>query len=170
MPLGQETTYETSCQTNVSDNIVETSTYRNIDLSSSASIVTSISEQLTQWLRIGLIKDLWAQRYRSYLRDGRVGSLILSTVNPSTMDVHSSSLLSPNAPAPDQLAEERSALSQVYSDTRSSDPESSPQPFASPHQSSQDVTDVTDESILIEQIVTNLKNLGGIYDIFRKKR
>ena len=76
---------------------------------------------------------------------------------PSTMDVHSSSLLSPNAPAPDQLAEERSALSQVYSDTRSSDPESSPQPFASPHQTSQDATDVTDESILIEQIVANLK-------------
>ena len=87
-----------------------------------------------------------------------MGSFLLS-VNPFTMDVHSSSLLSPNAPAPDQLAEERSALSQVYSDTRSSDPESSPQPFASPHQASQDVTDVTDESILIEQIVTNLKNL-----------
>ena len=78
------------------------------------------------------------------------------------MDVHSSSLLSPNAPAPDQLAEERSALSQVYSDTRSSDPESSPQPFASPHQTSQDATDVTDETILIGQIVANLKNLGGL--------
>ena len=97
-----------------------------------------------------------------------MGSLILSTVNPFTMDVHSSSLLSPNAPAPDQLAEERSALSQVYSDTRSSDPESSPQPFASPHQSSQDVTDVTDESILIEQIVTNLKNLI-YFGLFRRK-
>ena len=160
MPLGQETTYETSCQTNVSENIVETSTYRNIDLSSSASIVTSISEQFTQWIRIELIIHLWAQRYRSYLRDGRVGSLILSTVNPFTMDVHSSSLLSPNAPAPDQLAEERSAHSQVYSDTRSSDPESSPQPLASPQQESQDATNVTDESILISQIVDNLKNLG----------
>ena len=59
MPLGQETTYETSCQTNVSDNIVETSTYRNIDLSSSASIVTSISEQLTQWIRIELSQRHW---------------------------------------------------------------------------------------------------------------
>ena len=77
------------------------------------------------------------------------------------MDVHSSSLLSPNAPAPDQLAEERSALSQVYSDTRSSDPESSLQPLHSPHQASQDATDVTDESILIVQIVENLKNLRG---------
>ena len=134
MPLGHETNYGTSCQMlKISENIVETSTYRNIDLSSSASIVTSISEQLTQWKRIELIKRIWARRYRSYLRDGRVGSLVLSTVNPFTMDVHSSSLLSPNAPAPDQLAEERSALSQVYSDTRSSDPESSPQPLPSPH-------------------------------------
>ena len=83
------------------------------------------------------------------------------------MDVHSSSLLSPNAPAPDQLAEERSALSQVYSDTRSSDPESSLQPFASPHQTSQDATDVTDESILIGQIVANLKNLVDL-NLLRK--
>ena len=75
------------------------------------------------------------------------------------MDVHSSSLLSPNAPAPDQLAEEQSALSQVYSDTRSSDPESSPQPLPSPQVTSQDATDVTDEAILITQIVDNLKNL-----------
>ena len=76
------------------------------------------------------------------------------------MDVHSSSLLSPNAPAPDQLAEEHSALSHVYSDTRSSDPESSPQPFASPHQESQDAThEPSVESILITQIVDNLKNL-----------
>ena len=75
--------YETSCQTNVSENIVETSTYRNIDLSSSASIVTSISNQWTQWKRIELMIHYWAQRYRSYLRDGRVGSLILSTVNLS---------------------------------------------------------------------------------------
>ena len=74
------------------------------------------------------------------------------------MDAHSSSLLSPNAPAPDQLAEERSAHSQVYSDTRSSDPESSPQPLASPPQNSQDATNVTDESVLISQIVDNLKN------------
>ena len=73
------------------------------------------------------------------------------------MDVHSSSLLSPNAPAPDQLAEEQSALSQVYSDTRSSDPESSPQPLPSPQVTSQDATDVTDETILITQIVDNLK-------------
>ena len=82
------------------------------------------------------------------------------------MDVHSSSLLSPNAPAPDQLAEERSALSQPYSDTRSSDPESSPQPLRSPQVTSQDAIDVTDETILITQIVDNLKNLGDV-DIFR---
>ena len=81
------------------------------------------------------------------------------------MDVHSSSLLSPNAPAPDQLAEEHSALSHVYSDTRSSDPESSSQPLRSPHGTSQDATDVTDESILIAQIVDNLKNLGD-FDLF----
>ena len=74
------------------------------------------------------------------------------------MDVHSS-LLSPNAPAPDQLAEERSALSQPYSDTRSSDPESSPQPLPSPQVTSQDATDVTDETILITQIVDSLKRL-----------
>ena len=80
---------------------------------------------------------------------------------PSTMDVHSSSLLSPNAPAPDQLAEERSARSQVYSDTRSSDPESSPQPLPSPHGTSQDATEEpTVESTLIAQIVDDLKNLG----------
>ena len=81
---------------------------------------------------------------------------------PSTMDVHSSSLLSPNAPAPDQLAEERSAHSQVYSDTRSSDPESSPQPLPCPQQESQDATNVTDESILISQIVDNLKVMNQI--------
>ena len=75
------------------------------------------------------------------------------------MDVHSS-LLSSNAPAPDQLAEERSALSQPYSDTRSSDPESSPQPLPSPHGTSQDVTEEpTVESTLIAQIVDDLKNL-----------
>ena len=160
MPLGQETTYETSCQEiTFSENIIETSIYRNVDLSSSASIVTSISDQLTQWIRIELIIHFWARRYRSYLRDGRVGSFILP-VNPFTMDVHSSSLLSSTAPAPDQLAEERSALSQVYSDTLSSDPESSPQPLPSPHQTSQDATDEsTVESILIAQIVDNLKNL-----------
>ena len=73
------------------------------------------------------------------------------------MDVHSSSLLSPNAPAPDQLAEECSAHSQVYSDTRSSDPESSPQAVPCPQQTSQDATNVTDESILIQQTVDNLK-------------
>ena len=81
------------------------------------------------------------------------------------MDVHSSSLLSSTAPAPDQLAEERSALSQVYSDTLSSDPESSPQPLPSPQVTSQDATDVTDESILIGQIVDNLKNLQGDRDV-----
>ena len=94
-----------------------------------------------------------------------MGSFLLS-VNPFTMDVHSSSLLSSTAPAPDQLAEERSALSQVYSDTLSSDQESSPQPLPSPQVTSQDATDVTDESILIGQIVDNLKNLGDVY-LFR---
>ena len=85
------------------------------------------------------------------------------------MDVHSSSLLSPNAPAPDQLAEERSALSQPYSDTRSCDPESSPQPLPCPQVKSQDATDVTDETILITQIVDNLKNLTYI-GLFRRRR
>ena len=76
------------------------------------------------------------------------------------MDVHSSSLLSPIAPAPDLLAEERSALSHVYSDTRSNDPElSSSQPLRSSQIESQDATLVTDESILISQIVDNLNNL-----------
>ena len=76
------------------------------------------------------------------------------------MDVHSSSLLSSTAPAPDQLAEERSALSQVYSDTRSSDPESSPQPLPSLHGTSQDATnEPTVESTLIAQIVDDLKIL-----------
>ena len=78
------------------------------------------------------------------------------------MDVHSSSLLSPNAPAPDQLAEEHSALSHVYSDVRSNAHEGSSQPLRSPHESSQDATDVTDEAILITQIVDNLKNLGDL--------
>ena len=83
-----------------------------------------------------------------------------SQLTPFTMDVHSSSLLSSTAPAPDQLAEERSALSQVYSDTRSSDPESSPQPLPSPHGTSQDATnEPTVESTLIAQIVDDLKNL-----------
>ena len=76
------------------------------------------------------------------------------------MDVHSSSLLSPIAPAPNELAEERSALSHVYSDSRSNDPEpSSLQPLRSSQIESQDATLVTDESILIAQIVDNLKNL-----------
>ena len=74
------------------------------------------------------------------------------------MDVHSSSLLSPNAPAPDQLAEEQSALSHVYSDVRSNAPEGSSQPLRSPQESSQDATiEPTVESTLIAQIVDNLK-------------
>ena len=76
------------------------------------------------------------------------------------MDALSSSLLSPIAPAPDVLAEERSALSHVYSDSRSNDPEpSSLQPLRSSQIESQDATLVTDESILIAQIVDNLKIL-----------
>ena len=87
------------------------------------------------------------------------------------MDVHSSSLLSPNAPAPDQLAEEHSALSHVYSDVRSNTPESSPQPLPSPHGTSQDATEEpTVESTLIAQIVDDLKNLGDfdLLILFRK--
>ena len=97
-----------------------------------------------------------------------MGSLVLSTVNPFTMDVHSSSLLSPNAPAPDQLAEEHSALSHVYSDVRSNAHESSPQPLRSPQVTSQDATDVTDETILITQIVDSLKNLTD-FGLLRRK-
>ena len=98
-----------------------------------------------------------------------MGSLILSTVNPFTMDVHSSSLLSSNAPAPDQLAEEHSALSHVYSDVRSNTPESSPQPLPCPLGTSQDATDEpTVESTLIAQIVDDLKYLGN-FDLFRTK-
>ena len=88
-----------------------------------------------------------------------MGNFTTLNCEPFIMDVQSSSLLSPIAPAPDLLAEERSALSHVYSDTRSSDPESSSQPLPSPHGTSQDATDVADESILIAQIVDNLKNL-----------
>ena len=85
------------------------------------------------------------------------------------MDVHSSSLLSSNAPAPDQLAEEHSALSHVYSDVRSNTPESSPQPLPSPHGTSQDATEEPSvESTLIAQIVSDLKNLAYV-DLFRKK-
>ena len=74
------------------------------------------------------------------------------------MDVHSSSLLSSNAPAPDQLAEEHSALSHVYSDVRSNTPESSPQPLPSPYGTSQDATEEPSvESTLIEQIVSDMK-------------
>ena len=62
MPLGHETIMEHPAKwLNVSENIVETSTYRNIDLSSSARIVTSISGQFTQWIRIELIIHLLAQ-------------------------------------------------------------------------------------------------------------
>ena len=53
------------------------------DLSTAVNIATSILHSLHSGLRIGLMKRCWAQRYRSYLRDGRVGSLILSTVNLS---------------------------------------------------------------------------------------
>ena len=82
------------------------------------------------------------------------------------MDAHSSSLLSPIAPAPDVLAEERSAMSQAYSDTRSVDPlPSSLQPLRGPQIESQDATLVSDESILITQIVDNLKNLGYLNEI-----
>ena len=92
------------------------------------------------------------------------------------MDVHSSSLLSPIAPAPNELAEERSALSHVYSDTHSNDPDlvvrvnpdpSSLQPLCSSQVASQDTTLITDESILIEQIVDDLKNLRDV-GLFRK--
>ena len=83
-----------------------------------------------------------------------------SQLTPFTMDVHSSSLLSSNAPAPDQLAEEHSALSHVYSDVRSNTPESSPQPLPCPLGTSQDATDEpTVESTLIAQIVDDLKIL-----------
>ena len=84
-----------------------------------------------------------------------------SQLTPFTMDVHSSSLLSSNAPAPDQLAEEHSALSHVYSDVRSNTPpESSPQPLPSPHGTSQDATiEPTVESTLITQIVDDLNIL-----------
>ena len=51
------------------------------DLSTAVNIVTSILHSLHSGLRIGLMKRCWAQRYRSYLRDGRVGSFLLS-VNP----------------------------------------------------------------------------------------
>ena len=92
-----------------------------------------------------------------------MGSFLLSVVNPFTMDVHSSSLLSPNAPAPDQLAEEQSALSHVYSDVRSNAPEGSSQPLRSPQESSQDATiEPTVESTLIAQIVDDLKNLTDV--------
>ena len=92
------------------------------------------------------------------------------------MDAHSSSLLSPNAPSPDKLAEERSALSHVYSDSHSVDPEqiehgnsdpSSLQPLRSPHDSSQGIDSITDESILIETIIEDLKNLTYV-GLFRK--
>ena len=97
-----------------------------------------------------------------------MGSFLLS-VNPFTMDVHSSSLLSSNAPAPDQFAEEHSALSHVYSDVRSNTPESSPQPLPSPEVSSQDAThEPTLESTLIAEIVDNLKNLTD-FGLLRKK-
>ena len=88
------------------------------------------------------------------------------------MDAHSSSLLSPIAPAPDKLAEERSALSQVYSDSHSVDPDlvnhvnpdpSSLQPLRSSHVDNQDTTSITDESILITKIVDDLKNLDVLH-------
>ena len=91
------------------------------------------------------------------------------------MDALSSSLLSPIAPAPGKLAEERSALSQVYSDTHSIDPDlvshvepdpSSLQPLGSSQFASQDTTPITDESILIAKIVDDLKNLGDV-NLFR---
>ena len=91
------------------------------------------------------------------------------------MDALSSSLLSPNATAPDKLAEERSALSQVYSDTHSMDPDlvdlpksdpSSLQPLASPQVASQDTTPISNESILIAQIVDDLKIFRALQDFF----
>ena len=43
--------------------------------------VTSVLQSLHSGKRIELMNRYWAQRYRSYLRDGRVGSFLLS-VNP----------------------------------------------------------------------------------------
>ena len=83
------------------------------------------------------------------------------------MDAHSSSLLSP-APAPNALAEERSALSQQYSDTVSNDPDlikrddsdpSSLQPLRSSPNVSQDSHSITDEAVLLGTLVADLKNL-----------
>ena len=92
-----------------------------------------------------------------------------SQLTPFTMDVHSSSLLSSNAPAPDQLAEEHSALSHVYSDVRSNTPESSPQPLPCSLGTSQDATDEpTVESTLIAQIVDDLKILR-FHEISQRK-
>ena len=133
--------------------------------------VTSVLQSLHSGIRIELINAFWARGIGR--TSGTAGWVLSSTLNcePFIMDVHSSSLLSPIAPAPDKLAEERSALSQVYSDTRSNDSElSSLQPLRSPQHESQDATLVTDESILITQIVDNLKNLGDFdilyFDIF----
>ena len=83
------------------------------------------------------------------------------------MDALSSSLLSP-AIAPIALAEERSALSQQYSDTISNDPDlskhvvadqSSLQPCASPIVDTQEGHSLTEESSYIESLVTDLKYL-----------
>ena len=75
------------------------------------------------------------------------------------MEVHSSSLLSPNR-APNDLAEERRALSQQYSDTVSNVQDQSQRhhsdgrslrPLRSPAETSQEgQSELTDEVVLLE--------------------
>ena len=89
----------------------------------------------------------------------------------SSMDVHSSSLLSP-APAPIELVEERSALSQQYSETVSNVPDlnkrtdsgqSSLRPLGQSADISQECHSITDEAVLLGTLVTDLKNLEDFY-------
>ena len=91
------------------------------------------------------------------------------------MDAHSSSLLSPDR-APTELADERSALSQQYSDTvsnvqdqskRQHSDGSSLRPLRSPAETSQEgQSELTDEVVLLESLLTDLKNLG-YYDLLK---
>ena len=84
------------------------------------------------------------------------------------MEVHSSSLLSPNR-APNDLAEERRALSQQYSDTVSNANQQEPpvnsngsshQPLSKSENAHQTVEqDPSDESMFIDAMLTDLKNL-----------
>ena len=158
---------------NISENISDLSSKGAVPFERNLYLSTSVKyryfETERSGLRIGLINIILAQGRTSGL--GKVGfyNSFSETSNMSSMDVHASSLLSP-VRAPIDLAEERSALSQQYSDTVSNvqdqdnhrNPDgSSLRPLclsASTHQADQH--ELSDTAVFSDSMLTDLKKIN----------